>query len=177
MSRRDNIIVPVSGQFFLDNPAGGAEINGWADQGPSDNNNNFDLGNTAAYPALNRRAGGLVFPEDMELVRFYAWHRNNNADAADWAWVITRLAKTAGANAQTELSLFSQIGAYNAYGNNNNQLTDVAAGFTNNPIPAGEVVNLAVAVDPAFVGDTNRAVQVQAGYMEFAYVIGNSEIS
>ena len=175
MSRRDNIIVPVSGQFFLDNPAGGAEINGWGDQGPTDNNNNFDLGNTAAYPTLNRRAGGLVFPEDMELVRFYAWHRVNNADALDWAWVITRLEKNANSNVQTSSSLYSEIGAYNSYGNNNNQLTDATI-FTNNPIPAGQVVNLAVAVDPASVGDTNRNVQVQAGYMEFSYVIGNSEI-
>ena len=171
MSVRDNIIVPVSGQFFLDNPAGGAEVNGWGDQGPSDNTNQQDLGNTVDYPTLNRRAGGLVFPEDMQLVRFYAWHRINNTDAADWGWVITRLQKTAGSNTQTGLSLYSEIGSYNVYGNTQNQLTDVTT-FTNNPIPAGQVVNLAVAVDPAFVGDTNRNVQVQAGYMEFAYVNG-----
>jgi len=181
LARRDNYIYPLGGRFFLDITGGIAEINGWGGVGPVDDSNNQDLGNTSAYPNLSRTAGGLMFPEDMRLIRMYASHYDNNANALRWGWVITRLQKaattTVGSNAQAEIPVYSEIGAYRDYTTNQNQLTQLEpADFTNNVIPAGEVLNLATAVDETETVDTNRYVQVMAGFMEFEYVTGASEI-
>ena len=181
MAVRDNYIYHLGGRFLLDTNGGVAEINGWGAVGPVDDTNSQDLGNTTDYPTLSRVGGGLMFPEDMRLIRMHVSHYDNNANALRWGWVITRLQKaattTAGSNAQTEVSVYSEIGAYRDYTDTQNQLTQLEpADFNNNVILAGEVLNLAVAVDETETTDTNRYVQVLGGFMEFEYVTGTSEI-
>ena len=179
--RRDNFIYHLGGRFLLDTNGGFAEINGWGATGPTDDTISQDLGNTTAYPNISRAAGGLMFPEDMRLIRMWVSHYDNNADALRWGWVITRLQKDATpavqSNTQTEVSVYSEIGAYRDYTSNTNQRTELEpADFTDNVILAGEELNLAVAVDETESTDTNRYVQVMSGFMEFEYVNGNSTI-
>lgn len=180
-AQRDNFIYHLGGRFFLDNPGDTAEINGWGATGPTDDTISQDLGNVSAYPNLSRVAGGLVFPEDMRVLRMLVHHYDNNADGLRWGWVVTRLQRpvttTTGSNTQTEVSIYSEIGNYRDYTNNTNQLTDIGpTDFTDNVLIAGEILNLAVAVDDSDTGDTNRYVQVMGGYIELEYVNGNSAI-
>ena len=162
----DQIIFPLNGQFLLDP----GETNGWGSVGPFDNSNTQDLGNHDAA-TISRLSGGIVFPFDVNLVRLVAWHRNSNASAQAWGWVISDLQKTAGSNTQTtsyvlhETQANGNVGPRD-YSNNQNQQTDIdlsgiAAG---QGIPAGNVINLAVAAPTA--ATTNYYVQVMAGYIE-----------
>ena len=160
------ILFPAGGQYLLDP----GETNGWGAVGPYDDSNSQDLGNHDAA-ALSRIAGGISFPFDVNLVRFVAWHRNNNGAAEAWGWVISHLVKTAASNTQTtsyvlhETQANANVGPRD-YNNNQNQMTDIdlsgiAAG---QGISAGDVINLAVAAPTA--NTTNYQVQVQAGYLE-----------
>lgn len=163
------IIIPISGQFLLDPN----EINGWGAIGIFDNTNTQDLGNVGAN-ALNRNAGGICFPFDVRIKRLAGWHRNNNAAAQAWGWVLARQSKTPSSNATSNIFMLDESvdrgagfeGQFNLrdYGNNQNQFTDLT-NFNNDVIPAFEVIVLGVGAPTAVT--TNRYVQVQSMFLEF----------
>ncbi len=161
------ILFPRGGQFLLDPN----EFNGWGTIGPYDNSNTQDLGNTGG--GINRTAGGLVFPYDVQLERMYAWHQNNNATAQAWGWRIARQAKTAGANTVTSTDILTEV-ADNAgvgprdYLSTANQLTDLDL-TTTDLVPAGEVIVLGVE-SPTAVG-TNYYVRLMSGFLQMRRIL------
>lgn len=155
------IVWPLGGEILLDPN----EHCGWGPRGPFDDRQTQDLGNVGAN--LNRNAGGLSFPFDVQLSRFRAWHRNSNADAQAWGWRIAVQQKTAASNAVTSSDILNQVSdnggaGPNDYGNNQNQLTDVTFA-TPTTITAGDVLVLGVEAPTA--NTTNRYVQIQSGYL------------
>lgn len=160
------IIFPLGGQFLADPN----EHNGWGAIGPYDNSNTQDLGNVGTN--TNRVAGGLCFPFDVKLNRFYAWHRNNNVAVEPWGWRIGRQLKTADSNTVSRTSILDEVGD-NAgvgprdYASTENKLVDI--NLSANPaIPAGEVVVLGIESPTAVT--TNRYVQIMSGFFEFERV-------
>ncbi|MEM1225953.1 MAG: hypothetical protein AAGJ40_09650 [Planctomycetota bacterium] len=164
------IAYPLGGQFLLDPN----EINGWGGTGPIDNTNSQDLGNVGVAN-FNRLAGGFCFPFDVQVKRLYVHHRNNNANAQAWGWVIGHSVKTPPGNGITTTYVLDEV-ADNAgvgprdYGNNQNQLTDIdLSAAANNNVPSGSILTLAVAA-PTAVG-TNYYVQIASGYIELERVL------
>ena len=163
---------PLGGQFRLDTVAN--EINGWGSVGPVDDSNTQQIG-AVGDVTLSRNAGGLVFPFDVHLRRFYTWHRNNNGDAQPWGWVIHRMVKNAGSNTVSSTYVLDEVadnggtGPRN-YGNGQTQLTDIdlTAVTAAQNIPAGETIGLGVAAPTA--GTSQRFVQIHSGYMLFEIV-------
>jgi len=158
------IIFPLGGQFMLDPN----EFNGWGVIGPYDNSNNQDLGNVGvANPS--RIAGGVVYPFDVQLKRFYAWHQNNNAAAQAWGWRIGRQQKTDAANTVTWNSILDEVGDNGGTGprdylNTTTQLTDLDLSASA-IIPAGETIVMGVESPTAVA--TNYWVRIMSGYFEF----------
>ncbi len=161
--------VPLGGQFRLD--TNNNEINGWGSVGPVDDSNTQQIG-AVGDTTLSRNAGGIVFPFDVHLRRFYVWHRNNNADAQPWGWVIHRQVKTAASNTVSTTYVLDEVADNGGtgprdYGNNTNQLADIdlTAVTAAQNIPAGEMIGLGVAAPTA--GVNQRNVQIQGGYLLF----------
>ena len=159
-------IYPLGGQFLLDPN----EFNGWGNNGPIDNSNTQDLGNVAvANP--NRNAGGISFPWDVDLLGFFAWHRNSNGAAEAWGWRIGMQTKNAGSNTVSWVDVISEVadnggvGPRN-YSNNQNQQTSIDLSvLTNNVLTAGDVLVLGVEAPTA--NTTNYFVQIHSGYLHF----------
>lgn len=156
----------VSGSFLLDPN----EICGWGVRGPVDDALTTDLGNSqATNPA--RTAGGYMYPFDVKVKAFRAFHRNSNAVAEAWGWVIFSQNKAAttssGSNTRTstiwlnEVTDNAGVGPRN-YLNNTNQLTDIDLTSLNIVVPAGDI--LGIGVDAPTANDTNYYVDVMAGY-------------
>ena len=165
--KQNSIVFPLGGQYLFDP----GEINGWGILGVYDNSNTQDLGNIGST-SLSRLAGGIVFPYDVRLKRFYAWHYNSDGGALPWGWVILTQEKTDSSNATTTTYLLDEVGDNGGtgprdYGNNQNQLTDLS--FDPMPvISAGDTICLAVA-SPTAVG-TNNYARILSGYFEFEQV-------
>lgn len=153
------------GQFLADPN----EVNGWGSVGVIDDTNSQDLGNADAT-ALAWTAGGLVYPYDVELLRFFTWHRDNNAALEPWGWVISRLTKTDGTTAQTtdfivhETQENGNVGPRD-YPSTAPQKTVIDLSTLPNRFITGDdqMVNIAVAAPTA--DPTNRYVQVMGGYI------------
>ena len=161
------ILKDLGGQFLLDPN----EFNGWGILGPFDNTNNQDLGNVGAV-AVSRIAGGFVFPFDVRLVRFYAWHYNSNAAAQAWGWRILRQEKNAASNVVTGVDILNEVSDNGGagprdYASTITQLTDIdlSASAT---IPAGEVLVLGVEAPTA--NATNYYSRILSGFLEFKRV-------
>ena len=157
-------VVQLGGQFLLDP----GEFNGWGPLGYLDNSNTQDLGNVGAT-SISRVAGGLCFPFDVRLKRFFAWHYNSSSAAHVWGWRIDRQTKNDASNTVSGETLLSQVGdnggaGPNDFGNTINQKTDLS--FSGQPIiSAGDVVVLGVEAPTAVT--TNYYVRILAGYLEF----------
>lgn len=164
-----DFIFPLGGQFLLDPN----EINGWQIQGPYDDSNTGDLGN-ANSTNLSQNAGGLSFPWDVKLLKFYAWHRNNNSSAHAWGWVLWKQQKTNNSSSRTTTFIVNEPAGNNNtgtrdYNNTNPQLTDLdLSEVPNNVIPAGNVLGLGVSAPTAQT--TNRYVQIMSGYFHLERV-------
>ena len=149
-------IFPLGGQFLLDPN----EMNGWGVQGPYDDVISNDWGNVGDTTPT-RLVGGLVYPFDVKIKQFYAWHRNSNAAVHAWGWILLRQTKTEDTLDQSSVFILDEVGSGSLrdYGNNRNQLTNISLDHT---IPAGETLGLAVAAPTAVA--TNYYVQVMSGY-------------
>jgi len=163
------IIHQVGGQFLLDPN----EINGWGVLGWIDNSNTQDLGNVGAAN-LTRIIGGLVFPFDVRIKRFFAKHYNSNGGALPWGWVVGRQRKNTPGNTTTTTFMLDEsfdrgAGQFGLrdYGNNQNQESDITS-FVDDIIPSGEVIFLGVGAPTA--NTTNQFVRILAGYLEFERV-------
>jgi len=166
--RANKIIFQVSGQWLLDPN----EQNGWGVIGVYDNTNSQDLGNVGAE--INRLAGGISFPFDVRIDRLQLWHQNSNNSAQAWGWVMTRQQKVAGSNTRTNTVVFDEV-ADNAgvaprnYLSTANQLTDIdTSELPNNVLPAGHILNLAIAAPTAVT--TNYYARVMSGFLELTRV-------
>lgn len=162
----DTIYYHIGGQYLLDPN----EINGWGSIGPTDNTNNQDLGNVGGA-ALSRASGGIMFPYDVEVIGLTTWHQNSSTSAQPWGWVLARQSKTAGANTVTTSFILDEsterVGIDNGaglrdYSSTTTQYTDLSIS-TNNTVPAGEVMILAVGAPTA--NATNYYVRIHAGYL------------
>jgi len=159
----------LGGQFLCDPN----EINGWGAQGPFDNVNSQDLGNSGAT-ALSWIAGGFERPFNIQLRRMVAWHRNNNNAVLPWGWVVAHQTKTADSNAQVTNMVLQEVNNNGGvgprdYGDNVSQRTDLdLTGLPNSLVPAGNVV--VIAVDSPTAVTTNRYVQVMSGWIEYKRV-------
>lgn len=165
------IVMPFGGQFLL-NPN---EYNGWGSIGAGDNTNTQDLGNVGA--SLSRYAGGFLFPFDVELVSFQAWHRNSNAAALPWGWVISKQLKVDNSNSVTtqfildestvRASVLNGLGLRN-YLSNSNQYTEFDFSNDSIIIEKGQILNLSIGAPTAIT--TNYYVQVMGGVFTFKKV-------
>ena len=166
------------GQFKLESqnnsPAAG-EVNGWANQGFSDDTNTADLGNYSPTMNLSRLAGGLRFSRDVELVSFSCDHRNSDGSAdLEWGWLVSSIAKDWPGNGRTttiihdEVALNGGVGP-NAYASNQNRITTIDFSDNDNRvIPAGDILNLAVAATNTHA-TADYYVQVMSGYFTLKY--------
>lgn len=162
------IVMPFGGQFLLDPN----EYNGWGSIGAGDDTNTQDLGDVGAN--LSRYAGGFVFPFDVELVSFQAWHRNSNAAALPWGWVISKQLKVDNSNSVTtefildestvRASVLNGLGLRN-YLSNSNQYTEFDFSNDSIVIEKGQVLNLSIGAPTAIT--TNYYVQVMGGSFTF----------
>lgn len=169
--KKQPVIIQLGGQFLLDPN----EVNGWGNIGRIDNSYTQDLGNVGAA-TMNRLAGGVLFPYGVKIVRMEAWHRNSNAAALPWGWVLARQSKTAGNNTVSTTFMLDESSVRSGiengsglrdYSNNSNQYTDFTT-FTNDVIPAGETIVLGVGSPTAVT--TNYYVQVMSGFIQFERV-------
>lgn len=161
---------PLAGQYLCDPN----EINGWGVLGVYDNSNTQDLGNVGVNN-ISRTTGGLMFPYDVELLRFKADHYNSNAVVEPWGWILGSQVKTGGTNTvSTKFVLdesFVRTGINNGvglrdYGNTVNQHTDVdLSSSENRTVPAGESVFLAVGAPTA--NPTNHYVRILSGFLSY----------
>jgi len=155
----------LSGQFLLDPD----EVNGWGVLGPYDNTNNQDLGNVDSN--LNRNSGGFSFPFRVRIRNFMAWHKNNNADALAWGWILAKQIKTPSSNVFTTTYVLDEVADNGGvgprdYSNNTNQMTSLfLKDLPESILEKDEVLILGVASPTAVA--TNRWVQIQSGYIEF----------
>lgn len=158
----------LSGQWLLDPN----EINGWGVTGPYDPTNSQDLGNVGAAN-LAWTAGGVMFPFDVNLLRFRCIHRNNNAENQAWGWVLAHIAKVVGGtNAGATSYILDEVADNGGVGPRDylatsQQLTDIDLTALPNTasVPAGNLINVAVASPTAVA--TNRYVQVLGGYLSW----------
>lgn len=153
-------VYPLGGQYLLDP----GEMNGWGVLGPGDDTNTQDLGNFDTNTPAHT-AGGLVFPWDVRITRFFAWHRNSNNSAQAWGWVLFDQEKTAGANTDPTTFIINEVVdngnvGPRDYGNNINQQTDMSLDYT---LPAGHTLTLGVSSPTAVT--TNYYVQIMSGYL------------
>lgn len=158
--------VYLAGQYLLDPN----EINGLGVIGYTDNTNAQDLGDVGAAN-LSRLAGGWVFPYDVRIKRMLVWHRNNNAVAEAWGWVVFSQQKTDGNNDVTTTFMLDEsfdrgVGQFNLrdYLNLLTQYTEINS-FENDIVFSGDTVGLAVGAPTAVT--TNRYVQIMSGFIEF----------
>lgn len=157
-------IFPLGGQFLLDSD----EVNGWGPIGPYDDTNNQDLGD-AGVVTPNRVSGGLCFPFDVKIKRFYVWHQNSSASAEAWGWRLFTQQKVDGSNVVTSIDMVNEVSEGGGVGPRNylstvTQLTDIT--FTeNNTLTAGHVLGLGVSSPTAVT--TNYYVRLMSGYIEF----------
>ena len=161
-----NFIWTLGGQYLLDPN----EMNGWRERGAFDDTFSTDLDNVGDTNPI-RLSGGLCFPFDVKIKRFFAWHRISNSTAEAWGWVIYQQQKTNNSTSVTSQFILDEVGdnggaGPNDYNNTNNQLTDIdLSEAANNVLLAGDVLTLGVAAPTAQT--TNRYVQVMSGYLEF----------
>lgn len=164
------IIVPIGGQFRLEEAGGVGEVNGWGTIGMFDDTNTQDLGDHTAT-TLNRLAGGMSFSYPVNFKRIYAWHRTSAAAAQPWGWVVYHQQKTDASNAETTTFILHEsqenanVGTRN-YGNTTTRLVDLdlSARTEAQNIPAGNVIGLAVSAPTADPGLFN--VQIMGGHFE-----------
>lgn len=162
------LVMPFGGQFLLEPN----EINGWGSIGAGDDTNTQDLNDVGA--TLSRFAGGFIFPFDVKLKSFQAWHRNSNATALPWGWVISKQLKVNNSTGVTtefildestiRASVLNGLGLRN-YLNTNSQYSEFDFNDDNIIIEKGQVVNLGVGAPTAIT--TNYYVQVMAGAFTF----------
>ena len=163
---QQSIFFPLAGQYLLDPN----EFNGWGTLGIYDNSNTQDLGNVGA--AVNRLAGGLIYPFDVSFKRFHAFHYNSNVNVEAWGWRIMRQAKaatpSAGSNDKVDTDILSEVnnGTLRNYNNTTTQKTEIE--FNNTIIPAGESIVLGVEAPTA--NPTNYYVRILSGFLEFERV-------
>lgn len=163
------IIAPVSGSFLIDP----AEINGFGSRGWNDEAYTIDLGDTGAT-SLARIFGGYIFPFDVKLKRFYAYHRNNSALVEAWGWVVASQTKdattTTSSNGSTtyihlhEVNDNGGVGPRN-YGSTISNLTDISFDVT---IPAFDT--LGIAVDAPTAAAANYYVDIMSGFLELELI-------
>lgn len=160
-----SITQQFSGRFLLDPN----EVNGFGQGGFTDETLSRDLGNADAA-SLSRLGGGFMFPHDVNLKSFKAWHRNSNNAAQAWGWVIAVLSKTDASNTQVttyvvhETQENSNVGTRD-YLNTQTQLTELdLSTLPNNAVSAGDVICIGVAAPTA--NTTNYYVEVMSGYVE-----------
>lgn len=153
----------IWGQFLLDPN----EFNAWGQIGYGDNTNSQDLGNVGAE--ITRLAGGIMYPFDVQLLSFKAFHRNSNANAQAWGWRLARQVKNGGSNTVSFNDIIRECTGAGAtavaprdYGNNTTQYTNIDLSATAT-VPAGEVIILGVEAPTA--NTTNYYVQVFGGYL------------
>lgn len=161
---------PLAGQYLCDPN----EVNGWGVLGVYDNSNTQDLGNVGVNN-LSRTTGALLFPYDIQLLRFKVDHYNSNNVVEPWGWVLGSQAKTGGTNTVTTKFILDEstnrAGINNGaglrnYGNTVNQHTDIdLSQSANSVVPAGEGVFLAVGAPTA--NPTNHYVRILAGYLSY----------
>ena len=161
----NTIFQQVSGQFLLDPN----EFNAWGTTGFVDNSNTQDIGNVGA--GMTAQVGGLCYPMDVTLKRFYCWHRNSNGAALPWGWRIARQEKNENSTTRTDTDILRECVGTDAtavaprdYQNASMQLTDVTIDHV---IPAGQTIVLGVESPTAVT--TNYYVQMFGGCFVFEY--------
>lgn len=166
------IYAPIGGRFLLDPN----EINGWGSIGMFDDVNTQDLGNVGAGN-LNTSLGGLVFPFDVKLKGFQAWHNNTNSLALAWGWVIAVQTKNENSTTVTTDFILDEstvrAGVLNGLGlrdylNNRAQYTEIDFSNDDIIIQKGQVLNLAVSSPTAII--EKYYVDIQAGNFTFIKV-------
>ena len=158
-----NIYVPIGGQFLLDPN----ETNGWGYIGIVDDTVTFKMAD-ATDTHWARTSGGIMFPIDVELVSFDAWHYNSSNSVQPWGWSLNKQTKTEGSAARSNVSILHELNDGNTrdYGDTNNRNTSID--FTGNPeklIPSGDVFGLGVSTLTTI--STNYYVRVMAGMLVF----------
>lgn len=158
----------MSGSFLLDPN----EFNGWGSRGVVDEANTQDLGNVGANMA--RTSGGYMFPQDVVILGFKAWHYNSSSLAEAWGWRMSYGTKTADSNTQTTTNLWQECVGTGAtavaprdYGNTTTRLTDEDWSANNWVLPAGSVLTMGVEAPTA--NATNYYVNVMSGYLLFEW--------
>lgn len=161
-------IVQVWGRFLLDPN----EINGIWDRWSFEDTHSRDLWNSNAV-AFSRRAWWFVFPYDVIIKSFRWWHRNSNAAAEAWGWVVFTQTKTTASNTVVDDVILHEVND-NAwvwprdYSNNLNQETNLDLSWYTTVIPAWTVIGMWVSAPTA--NTTNYYVEVQAWVLEFEKV-------
>lgn len=160
------LTLPFSGRFLADPN----EINGWGIQGPSDDTNAQDLGDSNVTN-LSRLAGGFMFPYDAELLSIRMWHRNNNAGVDPFGFVLTKQEKNNNSNTVVSDNLIHEVNDNGGvgprdYASTVTQFTELdLSGLANRFLPENDVINLAVSFPTA--DNTNRYVEVMSGILVY----------
>lgn len=158
-----DVWLPIGGKFGIQDN----EINAYGRLSWIDNTNTQDLGNSGVT-TLNRNAGGWVLPFDIKLKKMTVFHRNDNADAEAWGWVIASQSKVPASNTVTSTIILNEttdnggVGFRN-YTNIQNQQTILdLSGLANNTITADDLLILGVDCPSA---GTSRNVEIFGGYI------------
>lgn len=162
----------LSGQWLADPD----EMNGWGATGPFDPTNTQDLGNSNAVN-LHYLTGGYSRPFEIELLRMYIWHRDNNTTVEPWGWYLSHGIKVENSTAvQVTEDVLHEVNDNGGVGprdypNTRGYLTDLdltTIPSSKRTVPAYSVVNLSVSTPTAIA--TNRYVQVMTGWIEYKRV-------
>jgi len=162
-------VVNFWGKFLLDPD----ETNGWFDQWMTKDIASWRLW-TSINTNFNRKAWWISFPYNVKVKRLHVWHRNSNAAALAWWWVIWQQSKTPNSNVKTNLWILHEVNTNlwvwtRDYLNVKNQLTDIdLSALPNNIILAWDVITLWVSAPTAIT--TNYYVNVESWYIEFERV-------
>lgn len=143
------------------------EFVGWSSDGLMDQTMTVDLGNVGA--GVSSRAGGLIYPFDVQLKRLKVEHYNSNAIAQAWGWRIIKQLKQENSTSVTSTDVLREVVGVGALGvaprnylNTSNQKTDIDLTNTD-VIEAGTIITLGVEAPTAVT--SNYYVQVMAGYL------------
>ena len=158
--------IQLHGQYLLDPN----EFNGWGDIGWGDNVNSQKLSNVGATK-LSYVTGGVIYPYDVRITRFVAWHRNTNAAALPWGFrigYVTKVDNSSSSLPATDiyrecLGVDELASAPRNYLNTRVHKTDID--LSNSPIiPAGSTIYFGVE-SPTAIG-TNYYVRIHSGFLE-----------